>query len=53
MIASILALLPFALFAVAGDSGQCNTGEIQCCDNSTSVSFESCKTCDAILTKDL
>ncbi|KAG1780578.1 fungal hydrophobin [Suillus placidus] len=35
MIASILALLPFALFAVAGDSGQCNTGEIQCCNNST------------------
>ncbi|KAG2749247.1 fungal hydrophobin [Suillus brevipes Sb2] len=34
MFASILALLPFALLAVAG--GQCNTGEIQCCNNSTS-----------------
>ncbi|KAG2344426.1 hydrophobin, partial [Suillus weaverae] len=30
-------LLPLALFAVAGDSGQCNTGEIQCCNNSTNV----------------
>ncbi|KAG1758286.1 fungal hydrophobin [Suillus occidentalis] len=35
MFASILALLPFALLAVA-DSGQCNTGEISCCNNSTS-----------------
>ncbi|KAG1732436.1 fungal hydrophobin [Suillus paluster] len=37
MIASILALLPFALFAAA-QSSQCDTGTIQCCESSTSYS---------------
>ncbi|KAG1735588.1 fungal hydrophobin [Suillus paluster] len=37
MIASIFALLPFALFAAA-QSSQCDTGTIQCCQSSTSYS---------------
>ncbi|KAG2749248.1 fungal hydrophobin [Suillus brevipes Sb2] len=47
MFASILALLPFALLAVA--DGQCNTGEIQCCDNSTSYdSYDAQKAFDQV-----
>ncbi|KAG1732438.1 fungal hydrophobin [Suillus paluster] len=42
MFASVLALLPFALFAVA-QSSQCDTGEIQCCNNSTSYTSGAAK----------
>ncbi|KAG0708441.1 fungal hydrophobin [Suillus ampliporus] len=43
MIASILALLPFALFAAASPS-QCDTGAIKCCNNSTTYDSEVAQT---------
>ncbi|KAG2123821.1 hydrophobin-315 [Suillus clintonianus] len=42
MIFNILALLPLALFVSAG-SGQCNTGVIQCCNNSTTYESTAAK----------